>query len=251
MHQIRAKAAAAALKEIIERDGTQKLRREPQEVYEKLQSAAGDYTARLLFLALLSGVLEQVEVQGADAGEVRDFLVQECGLRQEVAQKIAGILAQVLSPENVTAWDEKTDAGFRELCAGQWEIEAENENSCWHHDGVHVDCSYEAGITFKVEKPEVCRAALAPYLDRHPFATAEELRQELERHLQSALDAGFEEYCGPDDYYPPVPEDYDFEDEVMNPFCEKYGLSCVDYYGNGSGADSYEPDDDDWGYRGW
>ena len=66
-------------------------------------------------------------------------------------------------------------------------------------------------------------------LDEEPYASSEILKNSLESQLQKDLDYDFVQYCIEDDYYPPVPEDYDdnFREDVLKPFCEKYGLECV------------------------
>lgn len=252
MKAVKTDASVEMLRQLIDKESTEKLKREPSTVYRRLSKnkSVGDYTARMIYMAMLADTVGYIEQHGPDQEKLSEYIYRECGYRKTEAEKIAEIFSRVFSQEHIAEWDARKEEGFRKLCSGELEMHVENENSAWHRDSVHVDCSFTASATFRVKDQKTTRKALADMIDSDPYVSSEKLTEYLENQLQENLDTDFEEFCTEDDYYPPVPEDYsdNFEAYVLKPFCEKYGLECVDYSGQGDGADSYIRNDP-WDYR--
>ena len=252
MKTVKTDASVEALRQLIDKESIDKLKREPGTIYHRLSKnkSVGSYTARMIYMAMLADPIWFIEKNSSEPSKLTEYIYRECGFRKAEAEKIADIFSQVFSQEHIAEWDSKKGEGFRELCSGELQIHVENENSAWHHGGVHVDCSFEAFVTFRIKEQRTARKALAGIIDTDPYVSSQKLTEYLEKQLQDELDADFEDYCTEDDYYPPVPEDYDdnFKEYVLKPFCEKYGLKCIDYSGQGDGADSYIRNDP-WDYR--
>lgn len=252
MKTVKTDASVEALKQMIDTESIEKLKGETGTVYRRLSKnkSVGDYTARMIYMAMLADTIGCIENNGVGQESLTEYIYRECGFRKAEAGKIAEIFSRVFSQEHIAEWDSRKEEGFRELCSGKLQIQVKNENSAWHRDGVHVECSYKASATLRIKDQKTARMALAGIIDHDPYISSQKLTEYLEKQLQDELDADFEDYCTEDDYYPPVPEDYDdnFEAYVMKPFCEKCGLECIDYSGKGEGADSYIRDDR-WDYR--
>lgn len=243
MNRLNTDAAVKALKQLADKESIEKLKRTPGLVFRKLarDKSVGTYTARLIYLAMLAGLIDLVAKDDSDETKLVKFVSDECGLRKSVAVEIAGIFKDAFSHDHINELESRIDEGFRELSTGTFDICVENENSEWRHGGVHVDCSYRASVTVRVIDRKTARKSLSSILNEEPYASSETLKNFLEGQLQNDLDYDFVQYCIDDDYYPPVPEDYDdnFREDVLKPFCEKYGLECVSCSGQGEGADSY------------
>ena len=243
MNHVNTDAAVKALKQLADKESIEKLKRTPGLAFRKLteDKRVGAYTARLIYLAMLAGLIDHVEKDDSDDTGLVKFVSDECGLRKSVAVEITGIFKAAFSREHVDELERRVDEGFRELSTGTFDIYVENENSEWRHGGVHVDCSYKASVTVRVIDRKTARKKLSSILDEEPYTSSETLKNFLESQLQKDLDYDFVQYCIEDDYYPPVPEDYDdnFREDVLKPFCEKFGLECVSFSGQGEGADSY------------
>lgn len=252
MKTVNTDATVKALNQMIDKESIEKLQREPGTVYRRLSKnkAVGDYTARMIYMAMLADTVGYIEQNSPDQEKLSEYIYRECGYRKAEAEKIADIFSQVFNREHIAEWDSRKEEGFRKLCSNELKMHVENENSAWHRDGVHVDCSFSASAVFQVKDKKTARKALAGMIDLDPYVSADKLTEYLESKLQENLDTDFEEFCTEDDYYPPVPEDYgdNFEEYVLKPFCERYGLECVDYSGQGDGADSYIRNDP-WDYR--
>ena len=140
-----------------EGESIEKLKRTPGLAFRKLarDKRVGAYTARLIYLAMLAGLIDYVEKDDSDDTGMVKFVSDECGLRKSVAVDIAGIFKDAFSREHVDELERRVDEGFRELSTGTFDIYVENENSDARYDASF--CLKKAGTSKSLVQLPKCR----------------------------------------------------------------------------------------------
>jgi len=158
-------------------------------------------------------------------------------LRDSAFQKGLDVLReQVKELENK---GKEKEAGFLEFCQDEWEYTWEGE-ATWYSGGVHVDIDGNGTAELRVSDPEKLRAFLGDTLKKNPYLPADDIIELICQELDDELDSDYKYYADAEDYYPPVGEDFEFEDYLKD-FCDKCGLEITSCDFDGSTSD-YEPD---------
>lgn len=233
---------AKALRAIIRDKSIEYLKREPIEVYDALlDSKVKPYSARLVLMSLMCGSVELVEKKGFDEKALTQFIEKECGLREEVAADIVQLYFLLFGEGRLQVLKDKELKGLDSFCRKSWTLDVDVD-ATWECNSGHVDCNYKATVVISVIDRNLAKEAIAKELKDNPFLKAEGIKDLFEEKLNEAVDDDFEGYVTAEEYYEPVPEDYDenFED-IVEEFCRKNGLRMNSYEGEGH-SDGFDSD---------
>lgn len=232
------------LKEIINKEGTAYLLREPYQVYlSLLSSGIQPPYARLVLVTLLAGASE--EAKEMDEEGLSKDLQKSCFLRKKAADDISSMYKRLFESDNLESWKEKENSGFEELCDSTWEFEWEGSGR-WSKGGGHYDCSCYITADVKVVDRDLAKNAVSDILKRNPFTDADTLFEHFQEQMEGTLEADLEEYVTCDDYYPPVMEDYDGNAKyALEEICKTLGFKIVHFSCSGDMSD-FESDHMRW-----
>jgi hypothetical protein len=233
------KKIIACMKNMISTNGPDFLTENPFRVYKELGKIKG--TDRKLNGAILcylvSGLPEKINADMEAAG-YSERIQQECGLNEEMSDRVAAVFSQLYSHENEQEWNALNKKGLKEFLRADFTYEWEGL-AVWEVSNGSVSCHYKAEISLKPTESAV-DDKLKKLLVKNPFMTKEAIHEYFEKRLKEYLDMEFEEYCTCDDYYEPVVEDFDAE-YYVEAWCKENGFDYISCEGNGY-DDGYEPD---------
>lgn len=220
----------------IEEEGLPYLSGEPYLIYEDLLSSKVDaYTSRLTLATLLANVPSKAMKTEMNADTLSAFISKECAFRKDIALEFADMYLSLLNPKQISAWREREQNGFQQLCKKDHWLMHLALAAVWQSDQCDMNCSYEADIDVSAEDQELLRSQLNIILQAHPFITCNDLQQYLQSLLEENANRDFDDFCNSDDYYEPCVDDYsdNLESDVIVPFCRKYGLKLIEVEGYG------------------
>jgi hypothetical protein len=233
------KKIIACMKNMISTNGPDFLTENPFRVYKELGKIKG--TDRKLNGAILcylvSGLPEKINADMEAAG-YSERIQQECGLNEEMSDRVAAVFSQLYSHENEQEWNALNKKGLKEFLRADFTYEWEGL-AVWEVSNGSVSCHYKAEISLKPTESAV-DDKLKKLLVKNPFMTKEAIHEYFEKRLKEYLDMEFEEYCTCDDYYEPVVEDFDAE-YYVEAWSKENGFDYISCEGNGY-DDGYEPD---------
>ena len=218
------------------------LKREPVEVYDALlNSKVKPYSARLVLMSLMCGAVNQVEKKGFDEKVLARFFEKECGLRKEVAADLAQLYSLLFGDGRLQRLKDKELKGLDAFCRKSWTLDVDVD-ATWECDSGNVDCNYKATVVISGSDKTLVKETVAKELKANPFLKAEEIKTLLEDKLNEVVGDDFEDYVTAEEYYEPIPEDYDenFED-IIEEFCRKNGLCLKSFEGEGH-SDGFDSD---------
>lgn len=235
---------AKALRAIILDKSIEYLKREPIEVYDALlNSKVKQYSARLVLMSLMCGAVEQIEKNEFDEKLLARFIEKECGLREEVASDIVQLYSLLFGEGRLQVLKNKELKGFDAFCRKTWTLNVD-VGATWECDSGHVDCNYKASVAISISDKMLVKDAIAKELESNPFLKPEEIKVLFEEKLNEVVSDDFEDYVTAEEYYEPVPEDYDDNFEyVADDFCKRNGLRLNSFEGEGH-SDGFDSDYD-------
>lgn len=231
--------AAIKLKTLIDSNGPGYLTEKPYRVYsELLESEALDRkTAGAVLCYLVSSMAEKNDSY-ADMTKISDAIQKECGLNEEMADRLAEIFHSLYSDENRSEWEKKAQEGLSAFLSENFKCTWKGF-SVWNAGNGAVFCSYETEFELAPLKEAAYDAELDAMLKKNPFMTKEKIHEYFEYSIRAYLDDEFEWYCTCDDYYPPVVEDFGIVN-LLSSWSREHGfklMSCDGYVYD----DGYEP----------
>lgn len=226
---------------LISEENPEYLSKEPFKVYEKMLSAGESAKdARLILSALLCDAPKRAKTMKESA--LSEYIQDECGMRPEVADELAGVFKQIFSRRNAARWKEETGSGLQALQEQPWKFTWEG-GAQWRSHGGYVDCSSTVNAVLQVQDIDAVRAAVQPLFKTKPFASVEEIQGLLAEKLFDDLDFEIDSYVTDDDYYEPVMDDlYANAEDVLEKSCQSLGLQVTEFDCDSSQTD-FEPDD--------
>ncbi len=229
----------SGLKEIIDENGPDYLKREPYKVYQKLiaNNNVDKKTAGLILYALINDV-QSMAGTDMDSAQFSKKIQMECSLNKNAADHLSMIFISLYSKENEEEWKEKALRGLKQFMEEKFICKWEGLAVRDEGNGI-VDCYYEAEIILSPTKEVASESGLSELLKRNPFMTKEAISRHFEKSLRDYMDAEFEEYCTEDDYYQPVCEDFAV-DRYASEWGKKNGFELISCDGIG-GDGGYEP----------
>jgi len=232
---------ADRLKSLIDTNGFQYLEDHAYEIYEQLREEKllnGIY-ARVLLICLLSADYKNYKRGELKKTSLSASIQKNCGLRKDISDQMADVFVKLFGEENYAEWEEKYHSGFKKFCEEEWTFTWEGF-SVWYVQNVQVDCKAKAWATVRITDPSKVELDNEKILEKNPFIASEHIFEIYNKLLLKKLDSDFDYYCNCDDYYPPVAEDYygNYE-ELVEMFCEKYGMELIDCNYDGETSDYY------------
>ena len=227
------------LKGYISKNGFEKLSKSPFKVYKAMIKGDEDTQgidqkrARLILITLMSKTHEMAR-KGCSSDELSNHIQTEHFLVEETAKDLASLYLEVFSEQNVKAWDDARELGFKEFCEKEWTVDWDGDAD-WHtkHGGSY-SCSANATLTFTVRDAKKLHDYLSSMLESNPFMSAKEIYDFLGNQIEADLDNDMQEYCDADDYYEPYLDEfvsegtYDSEREWKS-----WGLEILEFTGSG------------------
>lgn len=229
---------ARELKAIVDESGPGVLAREPFEVFRRLCAKGADLEVSAALLhALAMGVSDRAW-QGLGPAGLEDALRGECHLDEAMAATLTQILCGLFTRENANAWKARDRAGLAAFCAHEHEISWEG-NAEWDSGATTLDCHFDLKVVVEAVSADEVETYLGMWLVEDPFMDEDKIVGIMADDLGAVLDAEFEEWCDCDDYYPPVAEDFEYED-ALSQWCGEAGLKIVSAEGSGLSG-GFEP----------
>ena len=229
------------LKKIILNEGIDYLSDNACKVYERLENINVKNGIRVAILSCLLNDVSKLSLKkkvGYDA--LYSYIKDNCLLNEEICADMANIFLEVFSNDNKKEYEDNKENGFEEFCNKEHQIEWKGFTR-WYCDGVHVDCSFKANISFKIADKEKVRNDNLELLNKNPYLTADFFYKKYKYEITKEIDEDFEEYCTCDDYYEPNAEDYgvDCGEYTLQKYCDEHGLELISFEGEGD-TSNYE-----------
>lgn len=206
-----------ALSDYIDRSGLMYPSENPSAFLEYLMNRCGETPeTALMYYFSCSGVFTAAAGSNATTAKVAAFIQEQCGFKRKPALDYAGMIMGVYSKPRIEALNEMKNNAFDEFCQEEsfeftWQGQTE-----WRSDGGTAECTGDGTGYFRVSD----RLKLAAFFEKtfptYAYASIAEIEDVIEDHLRNSMDQAFDEYCNEDDYYPPVVEDFEFEDALTN-----------------------------------
>ncbi|MGN0907963.1 MAG: hypothetical protein ACI4NM_12520 [Bullifex sp.] len=195
------------LKKTIEKQGYSYLKRAPMKICNELKKKG---IPSVHANGILYFLVSDVEEKSKSLDELKTQIEDKLFLREPLSEQLAYIFSALYSADNLAQWKNNENKGFEDFCSASHKLSL-SSSAYWRKfdEGpfeVTMDCIYKVGDRDKAY------SWFENDLKENPFMTVQEMEEEIEGKIQSALDSDLDEYCNSDDYYPPVIEDYDFYD---------------------------------------
>ncbi|MBQ9154987.1 MAG: hypothetical protein IJ130_14390 [Solobacterium sp.] len=235
---------AGRLKELIDKEGPEYLSEYPDQVYRYLvrETDTDDIFCAAVLYTLHAGVNESAK-RINDRKKLSSVISDTCSLKKKLADDIAELYVLLYSSDNLQNWNEQNLAGLNEFTGSEQKFEWDGYY-VWDAGSVTMDCRYHAEISAEAVQPLKC-SLLAEKLKKNPFLSVDKIHDLFQKDLKEHLENAFDEYCGCDDYYPPVTEDFEMEYYAQE-WCRENGFEMIQADGDGITGD-FEPKS----YRTW
>ncbi len=223
------------LKDTILQKGALYLQENAFEVYEGLET---EQRIRVAVLScLLNGISEFSLKDNVQYEDMFKYIQANCLLNEETTTYMTNIFLEVFSSDSKKEYDTNKEKGFEEFCNKEHEIYVECW-TCWYIQAVHVNCSFNANICFKIADKEKVRKDNLDLIQKNPYLTCDYFYEKYKEEMTEKLEEDFKEYCHSDDYYEPCCEDYISNGEcLIESYCAKHGLELVSFEGDGETSD--------------
>jgi len=225
------------LTEICDKKSASFLESHPTNVYRALTK--NENMDRRLAGALLLTLLEHIPtlaLEEHDVHKVQQAIEAACLITHETCERLARVYGALFGSSNLERWEDLAYAGLEELKDAPLDVTWEGED-VWQPGSANLVCHYTAEIKLMGRYPQDDEIDAA--LEENPLLTAEEVRKMFTSSLETFLDDSFEYFCGADDYYQPVVEDFEAEHYTRD-WCSKHGFELVSFEGEGW-DDGFEP----------
>ncbi|HBA49874.1 MAG TPA: hypothetical protein DCZ91_19190 [Lachnospiraceae bacterium] len=235
--------AEQILKEIIDKEGVDYLRKSACAVYHKLEGKVAPLLSRLILITLLADI--PVKAKERSVSDLSKEIQKQCCLKKGISDQLAVMYVSLFNKENLAEWKEKNGQGFREFCSRRWQFEWSGEG-VWNTGNAHADCYCSVTAEIEAVDAMIIKEEISKQLKANPFMTSEKIFQYYYNCLSKVLDADFEEYVTCDDYYPPVMEDYHLNcEDALTKICDEKGFKVVSFTCDG-GMSDFEPNRSGW-----
>ena len=222
-------SAVQAITALINANGPAYPAKHPAELLEVLSQELGDDPlVGALYYSCLYGIFKEAAKKSVSLEGLTEEIQKRCAFRKAFAGKLAKILKEAYSADNLDRLKKAKGTAFENLCdsAGWpfvWDGEAE-----WTCGNGFVECFGHGEAEIRVVDREKLHSLLQKILPNLAYYSQEEIQEAIAKQLSADLDRKFEEFCEDDDYYESVVEDYDFEYDLKE-YCRKYGLQARDF----------------------
>ena len=223
--------AVTKLKKIIERNGLNYIKDEPYEVYlEILRDKKVDKKIANQILYFLVSDLSDLVEQNINSDSLLSLIQNKCDLNELAASNLVSIFQAIYSKENIKKLKNMKLKGLTLFLQENFVCEWKGLVR-WQVGNIAVDCHYHAEITLMPKKNITEDDLLVWKLKNNPLMTKESIYDYFKHDICAYLDKAFKEYCT-DEYYEPVAEDFDVEDNVMK-WCDAKGFELINCKGEG------------------
>lgn len=220
------------LKDLIEKEGPIYIEEHPYEVYKTLieSSSVDRQVAGGFLLCILNGILPEAS-SSTSTEALTSIISDKCSLSDKISVRLSSLLISLYSPANQARWTKDEQKGLRDFLLKETEY-SWNGFSSWEAQNIYIDCHYEASFVLKPSSLTTEDSGLRELMDRNPFLSCDKIKCYFEGSVKEYLDDSFEYYCNAEEYYEPVPQDFECED-YLNGWCKKHGFTIISFKGEG------------------
>ena len=220
------------LKGLIEKKGPEYIKTHPYDSYKALIKASDvDRQVAGGVLLCLLGDIPQKALTCPTQSELAGIIGEECSFSDRMSARLASLFLSLYSQQNRTKWSKDEEKGRKEFLSKESEFSWEGF-STWEAQNIYVDCHYNASFVLKPSSLAAEDKGLRELLAKNPFLSCDEISGYFDESLRDSLDDAFVDYCTAEEYYEPVPEDFECE-SYLNDWCKKHGFEIVSFEGKG------------------
>ena len=237
--------------EIIDSKGLNYLDYEPFEIYQQLDKflkekypGHDEMLPACFLLSLLTNIQSYPRNNKVDKIKLLNLIQDKCQLNDFMSACVAQIYAHAFTEKNKKRWAKNTDRGFKEFISEEQNFNLKSTGTWAPNHRPCQDYTFYLKLTLKVSRPDIVRTDLRELLIKNQFMSCDDIRKYYANIFYDVLDDEFSEYCegegpapGDYDWYPPVVEDFDFDE--LRESIKMHGFEIIDSQSDYSESDFY------------